>query len=156
MIKRPSLQNDYTFIYSGDPALSLPEDEAERARVLKVARETGDWSKLIAPDVDPPTLFHCGHISRTQRDWILGEVSHSSKYGRPLHPSEMDVLVVRCALRNVDNFGPHKVNRHKHSNGMFLADPDIIDAIHAEAGPDLIPELAETIWERTLRPVRPL
>jgi hypothetical protein len=156
VIKRPSLQNEWTHIYSGDPSLLLPEGDEERARALKDARDRGDWSKLIDPAGDPPTLFHLGQVSRTLRDWILGEVSHSSALGRPLHSAEMDVLVVRSALRNVDGFGPHKVERQRHPSGHWLATTKIIDAIHDEAGPDVIPELAEVIWERATRPIRPL
>ncbi len=68
----------------------------------------------------------------------------------------MDVLVVRCALRSIDNFGPHKVERKQHQSGHWLATSKIIDTIHEEAGPDVIPELAEAIWERATRPIRPL
>lgn len=156
MIKAPSLQNEYSLIYSGDPALSLPESEEDRALALKVARETGDWSKLLT-GTELPTVFHCGQIKRTERDWILGEVQHSSTLGRPLSAVEMDALVLRVALRKIDGFGSHKVERLKHgASGVWICKPDIIDAIHAEAGHDVIPELAGAIWERATAPLRPL
>lgn len=157
MIKAPSIQNDYTLVFSGDPALRLPEDADAKEHALQDARLTGDWSKLLDAANGAPTLFHCAHITRSQRDWIIGEVSHSATLGRPLHAVEMDALVLRVALRRIDNFGAHKVERLQYRpHGHWLAKPEIIDAIHAEAGHDVIPEIAGAIWERTANPIRPL
>ena len=157
MIKPFSTQHEYTLVFSGDPSLSLPEDAEEKALALKNARDTGDWSKIMSPSGDPPTRFHCAPISRSQRDWIIGEVSHSAVLDRPLSAVEMDALVIRVALRRVDGFGSHKVERVQYRpHGHWLAKPEILDAIHDEAGQDVIPELAGAIWERTTNPIRPL
>jgi hypothetical protein len=157
VIKAPSVQNEYSLIYSRDPALSLPDDEAERSRVLKVARETGDWSSLVS-DREQPTLFHFRNLSRTQLSWLFGEIGHSPTLNRPLSPFEANDLTVRLALRGVDNFGRHKVE-HTRYNGQQIAKPEIIDAIHAEAGEhgaDIIDEFARLVAERASGQISPL
>jgi hypothetical protein len=157
VIKAPSSQHEYSLIYSGDTALKLPEDEESKAHALKVARDTGDWTRLIDASNGQPTVFHCAQITRTQRDWIIGEVAQSSTLNRPMHGVEMDALVLRVALRKIDNFGAHKVVRlQNRATGIWLAKTEILDAIHDEAGPDVIPELAEAIWERAANLIRPL
>jgi len=154
VIKAPSIQHEYTLVWSGDPALSLPEDAEEAARVLRLARETGDWSPLII-EGQQPTLFHLKDPTRTELAWWDGERSHSALLERPLSALEASDLILRIALRSVDNFGKHKVSR-KQYGAMWLADDAIINAINAEAGPGPLVEFASIVLERAANPIRPL
>jgi len=157
VIKAPSVQHEYSLIFSGDPALRLPADSAEAARVLRIAQETGDWRSLTGDET--PTIFQFRNLSRTQLGWYEGErASCSWLNGRPLSGRESDDLIVRLALRGVTNFGTHKVTFQK-INGQALACTDIIDAIHDEARPQgeaVIGELAGIVAERALQQIRPL
>lgn len=57
MLRLPSLQKEFAFVYSGDDALvQPPEDAAARAdydHKLTVARETGDYSALLLEGRQP-------------------------------------------------------------------------------------------------------
>ena len=150
MIKPPSIQNEYTLIYSGDPALNLPESADEREHALSQARQTGQWQALIR-EGEQPTLFHFGQITRTQRDWLIGEMQR-----RQLCATELDALIVRVALRRIDGLGPHKVTRSKSAAaGFHLADEDTINMLE-NVSAALIPELSWVAWERATNPLRPL
>jgi hypothetical protein len=151
VIKPPSLVSDYSFIYSGDPALLLPEDPEQRKHALEVARETGNWLSLLGPG-DPPTVFTLRPLSGSVYDWWLGEVTRQR-----LVNAEAASLIVRLALVKVDNFGAHKVERVK-VDGIWLAKVDIIDAIYSEAGGAgraVIDELASEIIDRATKAPRP-
>lgn len=133
MIKAPSLQNEYSLIFSGDPALVLPDDETERERVLRVARITGQWGDLIAPG-QQPTVFHFRNLEQSDIAWLEGEHGHSTEQGRPLGSQEYLTLAVRLALRSVDGFGSHKVEHKPVGSQRKVATSAIINAIHREAG----------------------
>lgn len=151
MLKTPSLLKDYAFIYSGDPALRLPDDEKEREHALTVARETGNWSAILSGN-EEPTVFHLAPLTGSQFDWLRGEVSR-----RGLVDVEQAALAVRLALRKVENFGTHKVERAME-DGQRLATTAIIDAIYAEAGGQgrlVIIELFVEILRRADEPLRP-
>jgi hypothetical protein len=155
MIKAQSLIRESPFIWSRDPALTLPADPAEAERVLKVARDTGDYRALVQGD-EQPTVFHVRHLTRSQFAWWIGEREHSSIYGRPLSGAESDDLLVRLALRRVENFGKHEVKFYKYQ-GHSLVTAEFIDAIHEEAGEagvDLLGDLTRFVIERmSLRPL---
>jgi hypothetical protein len=151
MIKPPSLHAEYTLIYSGDPALSLPEDLEERARVLAEARETGKWDALIHGE-EQPTLFTVRPLKGSEFDWWAGEVSR-----RKLVESEAAALALRLSLRKVDNFGSHRVE-FVQVEGHSLARTGIIDAIYSEAGGEgrgIVLELATAVIERAQTAPRP-
>ncbi len=151
MIKPPSLQNEYTLISSLDPALSLPEDEEQRAHALSVAKETGNWSAILN-GTDQPTVFTMRPLKGSEFDWWAGEVNR-----RGLVNSEASVLALRLALVKVDNFGSHKVE-FVREGGIRLAKLDIIDAIYAEGGSEgraIVLELATHIIERAQTAPRP-
>jgi hypothetical protein len=151
MIKAPSLQNDYAFIFSGDPALVLPEDPEQRKHALDVARETGNWQPLLGQG-DPPTVFTLRPLKGSEYDWWAGECARQR-----LVNAEAAALVVRLALVKVDNFGAHKVERVK-VDGISLAKVDIIDAIYAEAGGAgraVILEIADEVIDRATKAPRP-
>ena len=165
----PSVQHAYTFIWSRDPALSAiepladdatdvqreqhAEAEVDRARKLEIARETGDYSALIVPG-RTPVCYQLGHLSRNDRAWLDGEVGMSAELGRPLGLIERNDLLVRVALRSIDNF-KHKVKRVKNRAGIWLSEPEIIDLIDA-AQPTALAEIADTVWQRVVAPLRPL
>lgn len=158
MIKAPSLVSEYTLIYSGDPALSLPDDADERARVLRVARETGKWDELLTGN-EAPTLFHFRNLTRTEWAWLTGEMGHSTEHGRSLSAVEANDLAIRLALRNVENFGAHKVERKRYRGDIWLASTKIIDAIYAEAGKygeDILGEFGSHVIERARQQLGPL
>ena len=154
MIKAPSIQHEYTLVWSGDPALSLPEDPTERARVLDDVRLRGDWPSITV-EGQQPTLFHFKDLTRAEFGWWDGERSNSARLGRPLGALEASDLVLRLALRSVDNFGTHKVTRKQHGQ-VWLCDVDIINAINDQAGAAPLIEFAEIILERAANPIRPL
>jgi hypothetical protein len=152
LIKPRSLLKEYTLIWSGDPALTLPTDEKAREHALKVAAETGDWRALINGN-EQPTYFHVSPLTGSQFDWWMGEVSR-----RKLIVAEGAVLALRLALKRVENFGDHQVAVQRDSSGHTLASMDIIDAIYAEcggAGRDVIVELGNAIIERAQAPLSP-
>lgn len=139
MIKPPSLQSDYSLIYSGDPALVLPEDADERARLLQQARETGNWTGLIAQGQEP-TLFTVAPLTGSAFAWLSGETRR-----RDLSQVESLSLALRLALRKVSGFGDHKVTLSKTDEGYKIANVDIIDAIYAAAGAEPVMELGAHI-----------
>ena len=150
MIKAPSLTSDYSFIFSGDPALVLPEDPEQRKHALELARETGNWQPLLGGE--PPTVFTLRPLTGSVYDWWLGEVTRQR-----LVNAEAASLIVRLALVKVDNFGAHKVERVK-VDGISLAKVDIIDAIYAEAGGAgraVIDEIAAEVVDRATKAPRP-
>ena len=154
MIKPPSLQTGFALVWSKDPALRLPENPDEAARALKLATDTGNWTPLIA-EGQQPSLFHFEALTRRELGWWDGERRHSSIYGRPLSPIEANDLLIRIALRRVDNFGDAKVERTAAAAGVpGLADEKVIEAVNA-AAPTALAEFADAIIERSRGP-RPL
>jgi hypothetical protein len=151
MIKAPSLQNDYAFIFSGDPALALPEDPEQRKHALDVARETGNWQPLLGQG-DPPTVFTLRPLSGSVYDWWRGECARQR-----LISAEAATLLVRLAIVKVDNFGAHKVERVT-VDGVSIAKVDIINAIYDEAGGagrNVISELSDEVVDRATKAPRP-
>jgi hypothetical protein len=142
MFKPPSLQNEYTLISALDPALSLPTDKEQRAFALQTARETGNWSPLIAEGKEP-TTFTMKPLTGSQFNWWAGEVKRQG-----FVEAEAQALAVRLALRDIGNFGPHKVE-HFIVDGYSLAKTETIDAIYsAPSGRDVVLELAAIVVER--------
>jgi hypothetical protein len=141
VIKPPSLQHPYTLIYSGDPSLKLPTDPTERARVLKVAQETGRWDDLIL-EGETPTRFDVRPLTGSDVAWWHGESER-----KRLSQVETAELILRLALEDVHGLGEHKA-RHRDVDGHRLTTMDIIDAIYAAAdgsGAAIVVELAVAI-----------
>lgn len=167
MIKPLSIQGTYTLVFSGDPALDLPsvptvaddaDDKAkeaakaavaERDRVLKVARETGNWP--IKPG-ESPTLFHFDHINGTARDYLDGEVQRNK-----LAPGEFASLIFRLAIRRIDNFGDLKVKLDRR-DGFKIATTDVINELRAtpSVGDLIVAELGGVVAVRTFESLDPL
>ena len=152
MIKPPSLIHEFSLVYSEDPALDLPSDPAERERALKVARETGKWP---IREGQQPTMFHFRDLTREAIGWWRGECGHSTALGRPLSDVEFNDLLVRIALRGIDNFGSLKVERKQVSKGIHLVNRDVIEAIY-EAAPRALGEFFDVIFVRMGERLRPL
>lgn len=152
MIKPASLVNDFTLIWSADPALDLPADPVERARMLKVARETGDWPLR---EGQQPTAFQFHDLTREEIGWWRGECESSTIHGRPLSDVESSDLLLRLAIRGIDNFGKVKIERKQAAKGIQLAKPDFIEALHA-AAPTALGEFADVLIERMKEHLRPL
>jgi len=145
VIKPPSLQSERSLIYSGDPALSLPEDPAERQRLLELARETGRWQDLIA-EGQQPTTFDVKPLTGSEFDYWCGEVRR-----RNLIDQEAAALAVRLAIRKVGNLGEYQVGKREKHGDFWMAGTAIIDAIYAAAGNEgraVILELGACIVER--------
>lgn len=149
MLRPPSLQHEYTLIFSGDPALVLPEDPEERANALRVARETGKWDALIQAG-QQPTMFHVRPLPQSTFRWLIGEATR-----RNLQGFEMTILALRLALRRIDNFGTHsgKVQLEKNDEQQ-LAKIDVIDALFnvdpddVDVGRRVVDELGTEILRR--------
>lgn len=151
MIKAPSVASEYSLVYSGDPALDLPEDPAERERVLEVARDTGNWQSLIRAG-EMPTLFHVRPLYGTLWDWFVGEVNR-----RSLVQVESAAFALRLALRRVENFGSYKVS-HSKVDGQSMATTEIIDAIYTEAGGEgrqIVEEIGALVIVKATQGLRP-
>ncbi len=129
MIKAPSIQAVQSLIYSGDPALKLPEDDAEKARLINLARETGDWSGLIG-EGQTPTTFDIKPMTGTAREWLYRWIANEK-------PTELEIaaLALRLSLRKVTNLGDFKV-KQEADREFWITTPDIIDAIYAAVGDD--------------------
>lgn len=149
MIKPSSLQSTFVLVWSLDPSLSLPEhiddpalDEAanasarkendkERERLLRIARQTGNWAAVTKPG-EVPTFFSFGHLSHNETSWLDGEVQR-----RQLGGLEATNLVFLTALHKIENFGDIKVERRRvaHIDGtkehIWQASPAVLDKLHA-------------------------
>ena len=124
MIKAPSLVATSTLLYSGDPAMSLPEEPAERERVLELARETGRWSDLYA-EGKTPIAFDVRTMTGTAYEWLCGESAR-----RALTLPEVAALALRLSLRNVTGLGDIKIKRNL-SVDFWMTNTEPLDAIYA-------------------------
>jgi hypothetical protein len=154
MIKPPSQQLEYTLIFSGDPSLVLPSDQAERAKALEVARETGQWAPLIRSG-EQPTLFHVRPVHGMLLDWLLGEMRR-----RSLIAAETNVLALRLALRRVEGLGEHKVELERIGAGVGnydMATTAIVEALYSieGIGNQVVQELGDYVFGRALGGLRP-
>jgi hypothetical protein len=152
MIRLPSIQKQYDTFVSIDPAILQLErgdlDDAawakaqeDHAHKLEVARETGDWSALMA-GTGEPTKFTLrpvpGGMFRTLLDWLLGSKIGGAQYNQ---------LLVRAALVAVTNLGEHKV-KHGHFDGLgriaSVETTDLLDSLDLR----IVNELAAVVQAR--------
>lgn len=169
MLAPPSLQNEYTLCYSGDPALDLPaipaidratataeaiaeanKAIADREQKLKVARERGSWDAITKPG-QKPTVFRFRQVGGTAVRWWFGESERQRLSG--LEDVE---LMFRLALVGID--GIAGVDLKSDRNGKFpLVSIATMDAIYARAdGPAAVTELGTLVAERAIGGVPPL
>lgn len=155
MIKPPSLQHEYSFCYSGDPALDWPfapegdaEAEAARSAAIVRARETGSYP--IRPGCSP-IVYTIRPLTGSLLNRWIGELNRQR-----LVKAEGDALAVRFALRDVVAPGRRKVTMIDE-DGVSLASIDDLDAIYASTdGRAVVGELAEHVIERATATIRPL
>jgi hypothetical protein len=117
MIKLPSLQRPYDFIYSGDPALKPPpakpdngatdeqidayrKEAAEYSATLTACRDTGNWAPLIR-DGEVPLKFVLGHVNREAFRAITDRCSLPSSSPQHIGDALACVLFARLALIDV-------------------------------------------------------
>lgn len=120
MIDTPSLQKPYDLIWSGDPALSLPEVPKERETALRVARETGEWKPLLTNGL-VPTLFKFRPIVGSARRYLMGEMKRGQ-----LIDAEITALAFRLGLVAIENWDDYELVHAQHK-GQPLADAKVID-----------------------------
>lgn len=142
-------------MFSGDPALELPEDAEEKARVLKIARETGKWP--IKPG-ETPTLFHIRQPSGLAQEFVGGEIKR-----RDLTPAEAMTLLFRFGVQKIENAGDLKVTYQKLGQFRILSDDtlnELFDVGKDIGQPDLgrsvVDEIGVAIFNRMQEPLSPL
>lgn len=171
MLRPPSLQAGFDLVFSGDPALDLPDvpkldpatataDElatrdhiaAERTQKLKVARERGNWAAITKPG-QKPTVFKFEPVGGSAVRWWQGESERHR-----LTTMEDIELIFRLALVEVDCLGGFELKRD-HSGKFPLVSVKSMDALYAAAdgaGAALVMELGMLVVERALGGVPPL
>lgn len=174
MLKLASLQHEYSLVFSEDPALDLPvvpevakdateEDQKrvetvakERESKLRVARETGRWSEICRPGMEP-TLFQVAPIAGSALTWLQGESRR-----RGLSNEEGIELALRLALRGVLNLGKFEV-RTDFEGGHKLATKETLDALYAighdagdaSLGRRIVVELGVLVLNRAMAGISP-
>jgi hypothetical protein len=150
MLTAPSLQNEFSLVFSGDPALDLPADETERNEALKVARETGQWPLLAGQE---PTLFKCRPLSGAPATWLIGESRR-----RQLSQQELFELAFRLALTGVTNLGSLKVKRVPRDEQLMI-DDHTLAAIYAigdgRIGTQVVIEIGAEVLGRAMEVIAP-
>lgn len=169
MIRPPSNQKTYDEFWSRDPAFIQPPsaptfavdgdelaDKAAREahlqalrdhqRLVRNARETGDWSALLA-GAEQPTRFIMrplpGTLFRVIVDLVMSE-----RVGE----AESNMLMVRAALVGVANLGDVDVKlaldpAYPKLGKIATVDvPNLLDSVD----PKIVAELAETIRDRCM------
>jgi hypothetical protein len=177
MLRLPSVQFEYTLVFSGDPALNLPEvpdlaeDEAdpaalakhkelfaERERLLRVARETGNWGPLLHAGAEP-TMFQMKPIHGMALVYLSGEAARGQ-----LVQAETVALAFRLALMRVDNLGAFQVKRDaKAANGLGLVTAATMEKLYdigldignPNLGRSVVGELGQIVLSRALEGVSP-
>lgn len=161
MIRPPSNQKTYDEFWSGDPAFRqappTPDTKdpavleqhakalAEHKRLVKTARELGDWSSILVEGGEHPTKFQMrpipGHIFR-----VILDLSNAEAIG----PAETNMLILRAALVGVSNLGDveirHAVDSAYPKLGMIATAEitNLLDAIDI----GIVAELAGTVRDR--------
>jgi hypothetical protein len=172
VIRPASLQSSYSLVWSRDPALSLEwyEDsptltdeqnaearakvDKERERLLRVARQTGNWQPLLKPG-EAPTAFTFRQLGHNDLAWVQGEADRSR-----LGQLEINDVFFLLAIESISNFGTVEVKRHK---GQKLANAKVLDELSAALNgvtPDgcalLVAEFVDHIIGRARGAVDPL
>lgn len=148
----PSLQRDYALVYSGDPALALPDDAEARTTALRVARETGQWQSLIVTGAEP-TLFYVRPLAGQALTWLQGEWQRER-----LSEAEVYELVFRTCLARVTNLGDFKPRSVRRGELLILA-PESLAELYAIGGGDvgraLVIELGSLLLQRATESISP-
>jgi hypothetical protein len=148
MIRPPSNQKPYDLFFSGDeaivqlPANATDEQKATHARLLKTARETGDWRPVLV-EGKAPTKFVMkpmpGTVYRTLMDMVmLNEVG----------PSMVPQLAFRICITEITGLGIDFELKHVASSKLgTLASTEVTDLLD---GADLriVTELGNEVLRR--------
>lgn len=160
MFKLPSLQDAFTLVFSGDPALELPAGDEERENALRVARQTGRWEKWVKPG-QVPTVFHVRSLAGVAMSYAMSERSWSATRQRALSHAELAELVLALSLTKVDNLPGFELGKTTE-HGFSRVDRATIDSLlnidpaNPALGRTLVLELAGEILERSRQGVPPL
>jgi hypothetical protein len=117
VIRLPSLQRPYDFIFSQDPALKKPpsvpgsaatdeeidayrKEAAEYAATLTACRDTGNWGPLII-DGEVPLKFVLGHVDREAFRAITDRCALPASSSEHIGDSLACILFARLALLDV-------------------------------------------------------
>ena len=138
MINPPSLQRSFTLIWSGDPALVLPADPAERENVLRVARETGEWKALLGGE---PSRVVCRQIGGACFRWLISDVRR-----KKLSELEFASLAVRLSVERIENWNGYELELGR-LEGYPIASTKLIDDLDS-VDKDIVNELGAILIER--------
>jgi hypothetical protein len=175
MLRLPSLQHEFSLVFSEDPALDLPElgelapnapaEEVaarqerakERSHKLKVARETGRWDAITRPG-DKPTTFSFRALRGTTLTWLHAEQSREK-----MSDEELYELAFRLALTSIDNLDGFELQFEPIGDRKALH-RSCVDRLYAIGQPigqpmlghRLVYELGMFVMERAIQGVPPL
>jgi hypothetical protein len=164
MIRLPSLQRPYDFIYSKDPALKKPPEKpapgatdeqidayrkkaAEYSAALTAARDTGKWESMIA-DGEVPLKFVLGHVDRSAFRAIADRTALPNS--SPQHIGDAQLAVVLRGLALIDVVGTDlKIIRAPDPewNGWVMAQQDALDRLDM-ADIRIVNEIGAHVWLR--------
>jgi hypothetical protein len=173
VLKPPSLSKPWDEFVSVDKSFvqmpAIPGDDASEEDVaafkkaleeylakLKAARETGDWTPMLAPgqtltDATRFTLTHIdGNVWRELMD--RNNLPHDSK--RRLGGSVLRALLVRLAVKAISGCEFKIERKHYDDFDCVMTQPEVVDMLDKE-NPAIVGELGNRIIER-LRGVGPL
>lgn len=149
----PSLQRQYDEYWSEDPAFVQPPEDAtgeqrkEHANRVRIARETGDWSPLVAQNAQP-TKF----VMRPLKGALARKLLDDINFGR-VGSAVLASIAFRAALVTIENGPTHwpAVSQVNHPDYGPLVAQEVADAIDGE---DLaiIGELGGVILNRARGP----
>lgn len=173
-----SVQRDYSLIYSGDPALDLPDvptlpDDAspediaardaiakDRDHKLKVARDHGNWP--LKPGMTP-TRFHLRNIYGDPVDWLHQQYERRNADGGPKYShAQLCTFAFRMAIKAIENFDNSTIVMEE-VDGQRMAKLESLETLYQVGGaadPGLgraiVQEIGAVVIERSLVGVRPL
>lgn len=168
MLRPPSLSKPWDEFTSFDqvfvqqPALDDPPTDEQKAALeeyvakLKAARETGDWTPMLAPGrtLNEATKFTFLQIDRNVWREVLDRSTLPLDIPNRIGPIQLRALVFRLALKSAHALDV-KVERSVDSRwGYEMAQADIVSYLDS-IDPRIIAELGTVIMER-LRGDRPL
>ncbi len=132
MIRPPSNIRQYDDFYSGDSAIVQIEadaDEAaktERARLITVARETGNWQPILVEGGNP-TKFTMTLIKGDAYRRLIDMVTEDK-----IGVGQMSAMAFRASIDSISNLGGFQVkrgNRELGGNSAAVEVTDYLDSI---------------------------
>lgn len=158
---RPSLQNPFGLVWSGDSALARPiltgVDEAAEKEALatwenrmRVARETGNYGDVCYPEAKP-TIFRMAPLGRTANDALMDAIGQ-----RRIGRNAVATLAFRLCLRGVEGIATggegFKVEFEIDPiTGMRALKADLADDLDV-AAPGVCHELGAYMLDRAMTP----